>query len=113
MVVSWIGSTVQLIFINFSQRSYEQSEIGPINVAFLIIFNFVCGAQILDEKRLYSNEELLYLTACSLICVLGIAIIIRKPKIEGVHHTIVESRKEYLNILEGDLKEVQRVVELL
>ena len=56
MVFSWIGSAIQLIFINKAQKSYEQSEIGPVNTSCLIIFNFVCGALILDEKRLYTEE---------------------------------------------------------
>lgn len=112
-VISWIGSAIQLIYINKAQESYEQSEIGPVNVAFLIIFNFVCGSIILNEKRLYTQEELLYLGGCSLMCVAGIVFIIRKPKTEGVHLSVVESRRGLLNIPEGDLDEVQKVIELL
>lgn len=49
MVITTVTSNLQLFFINMAMKFYDQSKIGPVNVASLILLNLFCGCIILDE----------------------------------------------------------------
>ena len=113
MVITTVTSNLQLFFINMAMKFYDQSKIGPVNVASLILLNLFCGCIILDEQQLYETWELCYLVGCSFIVIVGIWIIIRKPQILNEHRFIIDSRKGLINLPESDREEVQKVMKLL
>jgi hypothetical protein len=59
---------------------YNQAEIGPIYSSALILMNMLSGVIILDEKELYTTREMGMLVLYSLLCIIGIAIIAKKPQ---------------------------------
>jgi ATP/ADP translocase len=73
------GAVIQLKLVNHAMEVYNQAEIGPIYSSSLILLHMLCGGIILDEKALYSRTEILELLGYSMICILGIYIIARKP----------------------------------
>ena len=60
---------------------YNQAEIGPIYSSALILMNMLSGIVILNEKDLYSGKEMGMLVLYSMLCILGIAIIAKKPTV--------------------------------
>lgn len=56
-------------------------EVVPIYSACLSIFNLFCGAIIMDEIRYYKWDEFMSLVFSSLICIFGITLLVRKPKL--------------------------------
>jgi len=75
------GAVLQLKLVNHAMEVYNQAEIGPIYSSSLILLHMLCGGIILNEKALYTRNELYVLIFYSLICILGIYIIAKKPAI--------------------------------
>ena len=60
---------------------YNQAEIGPIYSSSLILLHMLCGGIILNEKDLYSRLEVVELIFYSLLCIMGIYVIAKKPSL--------------------------------
>lgn len=60
-------------------RIYPQLEIQPIYETSLIVWNLICGALILNEKKMYTSAELIRLGIYCLICIFGVFSLIKKP----------------------------------
>ena len=72
---------MQMYMINKSIEFYDQVEVIPIYLTLLIFMNCFCGGLILDEYLMYTTQELFVLLGCLVICVLGIYMLVKKPKL--------------------------------
>ena len=62
---------------------YDQIEIIPIYQTALILLNITSGSIILNEMEMYHAYQLGELTCCSLICILGVYMMVyRQSSIE-------------------------------
>lgn len=69
--------------MNKAIRFYDQVEVIPIYNTFLIFMNMICGAVILDEYKMYSVGEMLFLflSLCTSVC--GIFMLVKKPDLKA------------------------------
>lgn len=79
VVIAISIGVLQLKTINKSMELYEQVDTIPIYQTSLILFNLAAGAIIMQEAKLYSFEEFMILIGCSLVSILGVQLIIKKP----------------------------------
>jgi hypothetical protein len=87
------GAVLQLKLVNHAMEVYNQAEIGPIYSSALIIFQMLSGGIILDEFSIYQTRELITLVGFSLICILGIYVLAKKPYFPCFENTDVNMRK--------------------
>ena len=71
---------VQLRSLNKAMHLYDQIEIVPIYQAALILLNMLCGSVIMKESNDYSNQDFFFLLFCLIICISGVFIIAKRPK---------------------------------
>ena len=76
-----ILAPLQLLCINRAIEFYDQVEVIPIYSTMLIFLNMLCGAVILDEYLMYTSDELITLFVCLVVCVIGITMLVKKPKL--------------------------------
>lgn len=79
LLLAGVIAVLQLVSLNKAMEMYEQIEVVPIYQSSLILLNILCGGIILNEEAMYQWYELLELIACSLICILGIVLIVKHP----------------------------------
>lgn len=79
--------SAQLFLINKAIQFYDQVEVMPIYNTFLIFMNMFCGAVILDEYKMYSVGEMLYLFLCLCTSVGGIFLLVKKPDLTSCFKT--------------------------
>lgn len=72
-----------MFLINKAIQFYDQVEVMPIYNTFLIFMNMFCGAVILDEYKMYSVGEMLYLFLCLCTSVGGIFLLVKKPDLKS------------------------------
>ena len=75
------GAIYQLKLLNHAMELYNQAEIGPIYSSSIILMHMLSGAVILNEQEFYTKSQLLALLGLSLVIILGIYLIARKPRI--------------------------------
>jgi hypothetical protein len=80
LIVAGSLAGLQLHSLNVAMENYDQIEIVPIYQTSLILLNIICGAIILDERDMYRWFELIFLVFCSTLCIAGVFIMVRKPK---------------------------------
>jgi len=51
----------------------------PIYESALIMSNIVCGALVLDEKKLYRTDQMIGLLVSALVSIAGVIVIVTKP----------------------------------
>ena len=74
-------AVLQLKCINQGIELHKQNQVIPIYETSLIMLNILCGAIILNERKYYENTELLRLVGSGVICILGVLLIAKKPKL--------------------------------
>ena len=72
---------ISLISLNQGVQLYPQKVTVPIYHTFLILGNMFMGVIILDEHRMYSLEDMGILIFWSFVCILGVYVLVKKPKI--------------------------------
>jgi hypothetical protein len=59
---------------------YDQVDTIPVYQSSLILFNIAAGAIILQEARLYKWWEFMFVVLCGFISIIGVYVIVKKPK---------------------------------
>jgi hypothetical protein len=75
---------VQLRSLNKAIHLYDQIEIVPIYQASLILLNMLCGSVIMKESSDYTNQDFLFLLFCLIICISGVFIVQKRPKMRCI-----------------------------
>ena len=70
----------QLKLLNKVMELFEQVDVIPVYQSSLILLNIAAGSIILEERKLYSGQEMLNILLCGLISISGVWIIIKKPQ---------------------------------
>lgn len=77
-----IISGLQLKMLNRAMEVYDQVETVPIYQTSLILLNIACGSIVMNERMLYSWDELSLMVVYSTISICGVWIILKKPTAE-------------------------------
>ena len=93
MMIVIPGAVLQLKLVNHAMEVYNQAEIGPIYSSSLILLHMLSGGIILNEKALYTRKEIWMLIVYSMVCILGIYIIAKKPSVFCFQNKVVLSSK--------------------
>ena len=75
-------SALQLKMLNRAMEVYDQVETVPIYQTSLILLNIACGSIVMNERMLYSWDELSLMLVYSSISICGVWIILKKPTAE-------------------------------
>ena len=84
LTLALVVATVQLKTLNVAMEAFDQISIDPIYEISLMIFNMLGGAIVLNEVRIYSWWRLAAMLGSSVICMLGVVLMVRVPKGEVV-----------------------------
>lgn len=81
LFVAAIFACVQLKSLNTAMECYDQIEIIPLYQTALILMNITSGILILNEQEMYRAYQIGALTGCSLICIMGIYLIVERKSV--------------------------------
>lgn len=81
VVVAISVGLVQLKTLNSPMELFDQVDNMPIYQSSLILLNIAAGAIVMQEAKLYKWWEFLLVVLCALISVLGVYVIVKKPKL--------------------------------
>mmetsp|Transcript_12351 Transcript_12351/g.15751 ORF Transcript_12351/g.15751 Transcript_12351/m.15751 type:complete len:188 (-) Transcript_12351:83-646(-) len=75
-----------VVYINYGIKYYDQMEVIPIYQTFLMVHNILVGMLCLNELKFYSNKMLCAIGGATILCCLGIYILLEKnrDKVEKV-----------------------------
>ena len=71
----------QFYMLNVAMQYFDQVAIMPIYECFLILTSILTGAVIMQDYRMYNWQQFLMLLVCSIICIIGVFILVKKPAI--------------------------------
>lgn len=84
LTLAFVVATVQLKTLNVAMEAFDQISIDPIYEISLMVFNMLGGAIVLNEQRVYSWPRLAAMLGASVICMVGVVLMVRVPKGEVV-----------------------------
>ena len=120
LIFAICSNILQMHLLNLAMKYYDQIEVIPICMTTLIVCQILCGLFFLNEIAYYNAWGLTGIFIGSLICTLGIMILMRK-------NSFLESEKnnsssinddmfqleEFLNVEKVELSERKRLLSFL
>ena len=73
-------ATITLIYVNYGIKYYDQIEVMPIYQTSLLLHNILVGLLCLNELKFYTYDMLSGIAFSTLICALGIYVLLEKNK---------------------------------
>ena len=78
LVFAIASNVLQMHLLNLAMKYYDQIEVIPICMTTLIVSQILCGLFFLDEISYYSSSGLLGIFGGSIVCTIGIMILMKK-----------------------------------
>ena len=78
LAIAGFDSLFLLFSVNLCMKYYDQIDVMPTYFAQILIWSVLCGLMLLDEHKLYSTVELIFICICSVISFIGIQILAKK-----------------------------------
>ena len=82
-IAALVSVFIHLCLLNAGLKYYEALQMVPIMQSSLIIYNILTGGIVLNEFAYFTRLSAICFTCGSLLCVIGILILLLKPSHEG------------------------------